>query len=156
MQNKFAGMKPSCSVLSPMTQMIKLFAAASTQPSQHLLPTRIVEKTVRTQDKQSSRNTSESTSNFIWPIVPRIDGWCSDRGRENVTLVTPHSQLASQGVSQATNTHTGNVSAQINPGSKMNSSWIVQTGDGLGGGLVTANADALRKCSLLQKPTSQD
>jgi MreB/Mbl protein len=27
-----------------MTQMIRLFAAASTQPSQHLLPTRIVEK----------------------------------------------------------------------------------------------------------------
>jgi hypothetical protein len=37
-------MKPSCAVLNPMTQMIRLFAAASTQPSQHLLPTRIVRK----------------------------------------------------------------------------------------------------------------
>src|SRR6185369_1749390 len=56
-----------------MTQMIKLFAAASTQPSQHLLPTRMVEKIVRTQDKQSSRNTSESISSFISFILPRID-----------------------------------------------------------------------------------
>src|SRR6185369_6448646 len=56
-----------------MTQMIKLFAAASTQPSQHLLPTRMVEKIVRTQDKQSSRNTSESISSFISVIFPRID-----------------------------------------------------------------------------------
>jgi hypothetical protein len=65
-------MKPSCAVLNPMTQMIRLFAAASTQPSQHLLPTRIVEKIVSTQDKQSSRNTSESTSSFISTIFPRI------------------------------------------------------------------------------------
>jgi len=66
-------MKASWAVLSPMTQMIKLFAAASTQPSQHLLPTRMVEKIVRTQDKQSSRNTSESISSFISVIFPRID-----------------------------------------------------------------------------------
>src|ERR1700682_3237594 len=72
MQNRFTGMKPSCAVLNPMTQMIRLFAAANTQPSQHLLPTRIVEKTVSTQDKQSSRNTSESTSNFISAIFPRM------------------------------------------------------------------------------------
>src|SRR6266436_4559110 len=72
-------MKASCAVLNPMTQMIRLFAAASTQPSQHLLPTRIVEKIVRTQDKQSSRNTSESTSNFISTIVPRMGTWCCDQ-----------------------------------------------------------------------------
>jgi hypothetical protein len=48
-----------------MTQMIRLLTAASTQPAQHLLPIRIVEKTVNTQDKQSSRHTSESTSNVI-------------------------------------------------------------------------------------------
>jgi hypothetical protein len=48
-----------------MRQMITLFAAASTQPAQHLLPTRIVEQIVSTHDKQSSRNTSESISSFI-------------------------------------------------------------------------------------------
>jgi hypothetical protein len=55
-------MNPNCAVFNPMTQMIRLFAPASTQPSQHLLPTRIVEITVGTHDKQSSRNASESTS----------------------------------------------------------------------------------------------
>jgi hypothetical protein len=73
-------MKPNCAVLNPMTQMIRLFAAASTQPSQHLLPTRIVEQTVSTQDKQSSRNTSESTSSFISVIFPRI-GWLVRRSK---------------------------------------------------------------------------
>ncbi len=48
-----------------MAQMRMLFAAARTQPSQHLLPTRIVEKTVRTQDKKSSLSTSENKSNFM-------------------------------------------------------------------------------------------
>jgi len=65
-------MNPNWAVLNPITQMIRLFAAASIQPSQHLLPTRIVEITVSTQDKQSSRNTSESTSSFISAIFPRI------------------------------------------------------------------------------------
>jgi len=65
-------MKPSCAILNPMTQMIRLFAAASTQPSQHLLPTRIVENTVSTQDRQSSRYTSESISNFISTIFSRM------------------------------------------------------------------------------------
>jgi hypothetical protein len=64
-------MKPSCPVLNPITQMIRLLIAASTQPVQHLLPTRIVEKTVSTQDKQSSRHTSESTSNLISSIFTR-------------------------------------------------------------------------------------
>jgi hypothetical protein len=64
-------MKPSCPVLNPMTQMIRLLTAASTQPVQHLLPIRIVEKTVSTQDKQSSRHTSESTSNLISSIFTR-------------------------------------------------------------------------------------
>jgi hypothetical protein len=70
-----------------MTQMIKLFAAASPQPSQHLLPTRIVETTVRTQDKQSSRNMSESTSNFILPIVLRMVAGAAIRGPKDITLV---------------------------------------------------------------------
>src|ERR1700732_2471135 len=86
-------MKPSCAVLNPMTQMIRLFATASTQPSQHLLPTRIVETTVRTQDKQSSRNMTESTSNFILPIVRRM-GWLalrsSPQGHNLVNLSAPH------------------------------------------------------------------
>ena len=34
-----------------MTQMIRLFAAANTQLSQHLLPTRIVDKIVNTTDE---------------------------------------------------------------------------------------------------------
>jgi hypothetical protein len=81
-------MKPNCAVLNPMTQMIRLLAAASTQPSQHLLPTRIVEKTVSTQDKQSSRNMSDSNSNFIASIFPRIVGLVLRSSREDVTLVT--------------------------------------------------------------------
>jgi hypothetical protein len=74
-------MKPSCAVLNPMTQMIRLFAAASTQPSQHLLPTRILEKTVSTQDKESSRNTSESISTFISTIFSRMVWFVRSRPR---------------------------------------------------------------------------
>jgi len=44
-------MKPNCAVLIPIMQIITLFAAASTQPFQHLYPTRIVERIVSTQDK---------------------------------------------------------------------------------------------------------
>jgi hypothetical protein len=71
-----------------MTQMIRLFAAASTQPSQHLLPTRMVETIVRTQDKQSSRNTSESISSFISVIFPRIDLQVCIQSYHGVTFVT--------------------------------------------------------------------
>jgi hypothetical protein len=71
-----------------MTQMIRLFAAASTQPSQHLLPTRMVEQIVSTQDKQSSRNTSESICSFIWVIFLRIDLQVCIRGYDGVTFVT--------------------------------------------------------------------
>ncbi len=49
-----------------MTQTIRLLTTAITQPAQHLLPIRIVEETVSTQDKQSSRHTSESTSIFMF------------------------------------------------------------------------------------------
>ena len=54
-----------------MTQMITLLTAASTQPCQHLLPTRMVEQIVSTHDKQSRRHTSESTSNLISSIFTR-------------------------------------------------------------------------------------
>jgi len=81
-------MKPNCAVLNPMTQMIRLLIAANTQPSQHLLPTRIVDKTVSTQDKQSSRNMSDSNSNFILAIFPRIVELTPQSSREDVTFVT--------------------------------------------------------------------
>jgi hypothetical protein len=68
-----------------MTQMIMLFAAASTHPSQHLRPTKIVEKTVSTQDKQSSRNTNESPSNFISPIFPQMMATTAPEFPEHVT-----------------------------------------------------------------------
>jgi hypothetical protein len=51
MQKTLAGMKPSCSVLRPMTQMSTLFTPANAQPSQHRRPTRMVDATVKTQDK---------------------------------------------------------------------------------------------------------
>ncbi len=78
MQNKFAGMKPSCPVLNPITQMIRLLTAAITQPVQHLLPIRIVEKTVRTQDKQSSRHKSESTSNLMFYLHSEVEAFVCD------------------------------------------------------------------------------
>jgi|HubBroStandDraft_4_1064222.scaffolds.fasta_scaffold461107_1 hypothetical protein len=65
-------MKPSCPVLNAIKQIIRLLTAAITQPVQHLLPTRIVEKTVRTQDKQSSRHNSESTSNFMFYLHSEV------------------------------------------------------------------------------------
>jgi len=71
-----------------MTQMIRLFAAASTQPTQHLLPTRMVEQIVSTQDKQSSRHTSESTSNLISSIFTRKERLVPRSRRWDVTLVT--------------------------------------------------------------------
>lgn len=51
MQNKFAGINPDCSVRNPMTHISTLFAAQTTQPSQRRRPTRIVERTVSTQDR---------------------------------------------------------------------------------------------------------
>lgn len=51
MQNKFAGINPDCSVRKPITHISTLLAAQSTQPSQRRRPTRIVEATVKTQDK---------------------------------------------------------------------------------------------------------
>ena len=51
MQNTLAGIKPSCSVRSPMTQMSTLFTPANAQPSQHRRPTKTVDAMVNTQDK---------------------------------------------------------------------------------------------------------
>jgi hypothetical protein len=51
-----------------------------TQPVQHLFPIRIVEKTVRTQDKQSSRQTSESTSNFMSYLRSEVEAGLKSRG----------------------------------------------------------------------------
>lgn len=51
MQNTLAGMKPSCAVRTPMTQMIALFTPARTQPSQHRRPSRIVDRMVNTQER---------------------------------------------------------------------------------------------------------
>lgn len=51
MQKTFAGMKPSCAVRNPMMHMITLLTPARAQPSQHRRPTRIVEATVKTQER---------------------------------------------------------------------------------------------------------
>jgi hypothetical protein len=51
MQKTFAGMKPNCSVRNPMMHMITLLTPARAQPSQHRRPTRIVEATVKIQDR---------------------------------------------------------------------------------------------------------
>jgi hypothetical protein len=51
MQKTFAGMKPNCSVRNPMMHMITLLTPARAQPSQHRRPTRIVEATVKMQDR---------------------------------------------------------------------------------------------------------
>ena len=69
-------------------QMIKLFAAASIQPAQHLLPIRMVEQIVSTQDKQSNRHTSESISSFIPVILLRIHSQEFTPIYEGVTFVT--------------------------------------------------------------------
>jgi hypothetical protein len=50
-QNKLAGINPSCSVLRPIRQMSTLFTPAKAQPSQHRRPTRIVDAIVNMQDK---------------------------------------------------------------------------------------------------------
>jgi hypothetical protein len=51
MQNKLAGIKPNYSVLMPMMHMMTLFTVASSQPSQHRRPTKIVEVMVSMQVK---------------------------------------------------------------------------------------------------------
>lgn len=51
MQKTLAGMKPSCSVLRPITHMSTLLTPAKAQPSQHRRPTRIVDATVNTQER---------------------------------------------------------------------------------------------------------
>ena len=49
-QNMLAGINPNWPVRNPMTQMTRLFTAASAQPSQQRRPTRIVERMVKTQE----------------------------------------------------------------------------------------------------------
>jgi hypothetical protein len=51
MQKTFAGTKPSCAVRTPITHMITLLTAASSQPSQQRRPTRIVDATVNRQER---------------------------------------------------------------------------------------------------------
>ena len=51
MQKTFAGMNPNCSVRNPITHMMMLLTPASAQPSQHRRPTRIVDATVRMQER---------------------------------------------------------------------------------------------------------
>jgi hypothetical protein len=51
MQKTLAGMKPNCSVRNPMMHMITLLTPARAQPSQHRRPTRIVDTTVKMQDR---------------------------------------------------------------------------------------------------------
>ena len=50
MQKRFAGRKPNCAVLMPITQINALFAPAMTQPCHNFLPTNSVEITVNTQE----------------------------------------------------------------------------------------------------------
>jgi hypothetical protein len=51
MQNKFAGIKPSCDVLNPMTQTIKLLTIARRSPIQDFRANSIVANTVRRQER---------------------------------------------------------------------------------------------------------
>ncbi len=50
-QNRLAGMNPNCAVCTPITQMGKLFTAATASPIHSLQPTRIVESTVNRQER---------------------------------------------------------------------------------------------------------
>src|ERR1700676_3142752 len=49
-QNRLAGIKPVCDVFNAITQIRALFKPATSHPSQRLLPTRIVEPIVKTQE----------------------------------------------------------------------------------------------------------
>jgi len=50
MQKRFAGTKPNCAVRMPIRQISKLFAPATIQPCQSLLPTSTVERIVNAQE----------------------------------------------------------------------------------------------------------
>jgi hypothetical protein len=50
MQKKFAGINPVCAVLSPIRQMITLFAPATIQPCHNRRPIRTVDTMVRTHE----------------------------------------------------------------------------------------------------------
>jgi hypothetical protein len=51
MQNRFAGIKPSCDVRNAMAQMIKLLIIAIRSPVQDFRASRIVAKTVRKHER---------------------------------------------------------------------------------------------------------
>ena len=51
MQNRFAGIKPSCDVRNPIAQTIKLFAIAIRSPTQDFRASSIVASTVRKQER---------------------------------------------------------------------------------------------------------
>jgi hypothetical protein len=51
MQNTFAGIKPYCDVCNPITQTMRLLRPETTRPVHIFLPTRMVAKTVRKQDR---------------------------------------------------------------------------------------------------------
>jgi hypothetical protein len=50
-QNRFAGINPSCPVRMPMMHTITLLTPATTNPVHLFWPTRIVERTVSKQEK---------------------------------------------------------------------------------------------------------
>ncbi len=62
MQNKFAGMKPNCCVLTPITQITTLFTPATTSPPHIFLPTSTVDRTVSAHDSVSIRNMTATSS----------------------------------------------------------------------------------------------
>jgi hypothetical protein len=51
MQNRFAGIKPSCDVRNPIAQTIKLFTIPIRSPTQHFRASNIVASTVRKQER---------------------------------------------------------------------------------------------------------
>ena len=51
MQNRFAGIKPSCDVRNPIAQTIKLLTIATRSPIQDFRASRIVARIVRKQER---------------------------------------------------------------------------------------------------------
>ena len=51
MQNRFAGIKPSCDLCNPTTQTIRLLAIATRSPIQDFRASSIVARTVRKQER---------------------------------------------------------------------------------------------------------
>ena len=51
MQNRFAGIKPSCDVRNPIAQTIKLLTIATRSPVQDFRASRTVAKMVRKQER---------------------------------------------------------------------------------------------------------